>query len=59
MSLVHPEDEAYKKEAVKLLWGSMDPSAAGKVYEMTAEKYTSEMEKDRAEKASGGMVGGS
>ena len=39
LSLVHPEDESYKKEAVKLLWGSMDPSAAGKVYEMTAEKY--------------------
>ena len=39
LSLVHPEDESYKKEAVKLLWGSMDLSAAGKVYEMTAEKY--------------------
>ncbi len=50
LSLVHTEDEAYKKETVKLLWGSMDPSAAWKVYEMTAEKYTPKWKKTAPKK---------
>lgn len=39
LSLEHPEDETYKRDAVRLLWGSMHPEAAWKLYEKEAEKY--------------------
>lgn len=49
-SLVYPEDEAYKKEAVRLLWGTKEEGMSQMLYTQTAEKYKGKWKKTNSKK---------
>lgn len=45
LSLMHPEDETYKKETEKLLWGSMPEETVRRIYGRAVEKYEAKWKK--------------
>ncbi|HJB15165.1 MAG TPA: UvrD-helicase domain-containing protein [Candidatus Blautia excrementipullorum] len=50
LSLIHPEDEACRAEALKMLWGSLDPEIARGIYMQEAEKFGPKWEKTAPKK---------